>query len=339
MSFAGRKASAFTLLLPLLLGLLVAVSSAQTVPKVFQVNADLTPGSETITERFGSVTLNLTVTVTVANPNQLADQATIVVNITRDTHNPPPNGWAIVGPTETSFTFGPGQPRSKSQTVEIRLTAEDPDERPLNLQYTVRARPTFPASPLDPLLGTALGNQESQDTATATVRRNLEPAEALTSFVFQNAWLLAIAAAAILIIVGVLLRGRRRSGVALATDAPLQEIVPGRGASFPIVVTNLASDKETVVLGTSDVPAGWSAILPVERLELRANESTTIWLTLKSPSNARPGENIQVAFIATGTDGTATEVRLEASVVERYGEAGATEEESPQPAKAASRAR
>ncbi|HEX9816371.1 MAG TPA: hypothetical protein VGB18_05280, partial [Candidatus Thermoplasmatota archaeon] len=193
--------------------------------------------------------------------------------------------------------------------------------------------------PLDPLTGAVSGDQESTDQADATVRRQLEPAEALTSFVFQNVWLLAAAAAAILIIVGVMLRGRRKSGVAIATDSPMQEVVPGRGASFPVVITNLGTAKETVVLGTSDVPPGWSAILPVERLELRGNESTTIWLTLKSPANARPGESIQVAFIATGTDGTATEVRLEAAVVEKYGDAPSAPAEAVQPTRGAVRAR
>ncbi len=282
------------------------------------------------------MTLNITVTETTENP--LADQARIAITITRDRPQPAPNGWAVSDISEPSFTLAEGQ-RTATRTFKVELTSEDPDARPVQLQYTITARPVFPTSPLDPLTGAVSGDQQSTARADATVKRQLEPAEALTSFVFQNAWLLAAAAAAILVIVGVLLRGRRKSGVSIATDSPIQEVVPGRGASFPVVITNLGGSKETVVLGTSDVPPGWSAILPVERLELRGNESTTIWLTLKSPSNARPGESIQVAFIATGTDGGATEVRLEAAVVEKYGDQPPQSTEMVQPTRVAARAR
>ena len=338
MSTAGRKALALTLLLSFLLAGLVPLGGAQANTRIFQVAGTITPASPTITERFGSVEMTLNITITETTENLLADQATIGITITRDRPQPAPNGWAVSEIDEPSFTLAAGQ-RSATKTFTVSLTSEDPDPRPVQLQYTIRAQPVFPTSPLDPLSGQVSGNQESSAQASATVKRELEAAEALTSFVFQNAWLLAAAAAAILIIVGVLLRGRRKSGVSIATDSPMQEVVPGRGASFPVVITNLGANKETVVLGTSDVPQGWSAILPVERLELRGNESTTIWLTLKSPANARPGESIQVAFIATGTDGAATEVRLEAAVVEKYGDAPDGMAETVQPSRGAARAR
>jgi hypothetical protein len=334
-SSAGRKALALTLLLTLVSALLVPIASSQAPgAKVFTVTGTISPASTTITERFGSVTMFLNITVTATTQSAAADQATIAVQVTRDRPQPAPNGWVVSDLSESNFTLAPGQ-RTKSLQFTVSLTSEDPDERPVPIQFTIRARPSFPTSPLDPLTGQVSGNQEVTAQASGRVSRNLDPAEALTSFVFQNALLLAIAAAAILIVVGVLLRGRRKSGVSVTTDTTSQEVVPGRGASFPLVVTNLSGNKETVVLGTSDVPAGWSAILPVERLELRGSESTTIWLTLKSPANARPGESIQVAFIATGTDGTATETRLEASVVEKYGGTGSNVEDVEQAPRAA----
>ena len=64
---------------------------------------------------------------------------------------------------------------------------------------------------------------------------------------------------------------------------------------------------------------GWSAILPVDRIELEGNESTTIWLTLKAPPTANPGEHVQLNFIASGGDGASSETLLEASVVQSYG--------------------
>jgi hypothetical protein len=318
-SSAGRRGLGFTLLLSFVVLVLAPSAAGQTGQRLFDVQYEI-DRPKTIVERFGSATMHLNVSVRSNQPaNPLTDQATIVISVNRTQPVPVPNGWAISSITPATCSI---QPDEKCEfTIDVKLTTDDPDAAKVAMQFMIHARPTF-EGPLDPILGPALQNQESTTTAATEVRRELEPAEALTSFVFLNAWILAVVAVAILVVVGVLLRGRRRGGIAIATDTAVQEVVPGRGASFPIVLTNLGGTKEPVVLGTSDVPPGWSAILPLERLELQANESTTIWLTLKSPANAKPGENVQVAFIATTGDGTANETRLEANVVERYGDEG-----------------
>lgn len=322
---------------------LAPVSTAQGGEPFFTIRASATPAQE-ISERFGETIVFLNVSVVAQNANPLTDQFTIEVTINRTAPNPVPNGWAIGTVEPASFQLAPGETRQVQ--VPVSLQIEDPDAEKISLSFVVRSRPSFEGVPT-PLTQAfiAAASQEDTTQVNSQVTRSLEPAEALTSFVFQYKWILIAAVVAIIIVMGLLLRGRTKAGIVVSTDQGVQEVVPGRGASFPLTVTNLGAQREAIVLGTSEVPNGWNAILPVDRLELRANETTTIWLTLKSPVNAKPGERIQVGFIATTSDGSGYETLLEASVVEKYGEAPppAQEEESAasegNPGRARARAR
>lgn len=325
MSLARRRSLVVALLFcPLVLaGPLPA--EAQDQEPVFRLNATISQ-SPPITQRFGSVPVMLNVSVTVANPNALADEFEIVVTINRTQPRPEPNGWAIsaLSPGD-SFRMRPGETRTVNLTVS--LTLDRPDAETVRLVFEIHSRPEFQGSTTNPLLQPLItaGEQEDDVRSETTVRRALEAAEAVTSFVFQYRWILLLAAAGAIAGIALLVRKRGKSGIHVVTDQGVQEVVPGRGASFPLTITNLGSQRESVAVAASDVPAGWSAILPVDRLELRGSETTTIWLTLKAPLSAKPGESVQVGFIGTTSDGSTYEALLEANVVGQYGDIPAEE--------------
>lgn len=104
---------------------------------------------------------------------------------------------------------------------------------------------------------------------------------------------------ALLVLLGILasipllLRKRPR---ALSADCaePLKTLKPGKGASFPIAVTNPSPDAIRADLEVGAVPEGWTAFLPLPDLQLAPRESRNLFLMVRAPDDAAPGETVDV---------------------------------------------
>lgn len=268
-------------------------------------------GPKVITEDLGSAVIRITAQIVATQQCPAQEQFQIRMTATTVRNPAYANGWSVSDPDPAAAQTRPGRPVYFNVTVT--LVSEAPSAEAITAKIRIQSTPQA----LPP--GTPAGAQtEDTEEVSFDVSRNLEPAEQLTSFVDRNKWFL-LAAAGGTFLLGVVLVRKKRGGFTVHTDTPVQEVLPGRGASFPVEITNDSGAKRTLALGTSDVPPGWSAILPLERLELGGNESSTVWLTLKAPTTARPGEHVQASLVTTDADGNTAEVLVEALVVEKYG--------------------
>ncbi|MBI2079104.1 MAG: hypothetical protein HYT80_12205 [Euryarchaeota archaeon] len=314
------------------LGLLVLAAvaqpvSAQAQEPFFKIKPDPAVGG-TISKLDGFVTVYLNLTVDSDQQNQLRDQFRILVNVTKtDDH---PNGWSVAA-LEMAPEDGVIRPGEKLRvTVRVETTIPNPSGDQTTIQFTITSKPVFQgaAGPLTDQLVKQMSQEDKDTSAKAVVKRQLDTYEKITGLAKSQPWLFLLLAGGVFGLAVVLIR-RKKGGLLVSSESPIQQVLPGRGASFPVKVVNEGGAKQSLTLGTSDVPPGWSAILPVDRIELQGNESTTIWLTLKAPPTAHPGEHVQLNFIASGTDGASSETLLEASVVQTYGAEGAAP--PPQP--------
>jgi uncharacterized membrane protein len=107
----------------------------------------------------------------------------------------------------------------------------------------------------------------------------------------------------------------------LECDQPGQEVLPGRGASFPVRVANESPDDDRIHFTHSTLPAGWAVLLPAETLEVDAGESDTLWVTVKAPPTARAGERVTFELYANSRKhpGQESQTKLEATVVDSFG--------------------
>jgi len=85
----------------------------------------------------------------------------------------------------------------------------------------------------------------------------------------------------------------------LLCPEPLKFVRPGRGASFPIEVKNGADEPARLALAVAAVPEGWSAFLPLPEIQLAPKETRSLWLMVRAPETAKPGEAVDVELTAT----------------------------------------
>lgn len=133
----------------------------------------------------------------------------------------------------------------------------------------------------------------------------------------------------------------RAGGVALACEAPRQTTTAGRGTNFPLRVENRGRKPLTAELRTRDVPDGWVAFVPLPEVRLKPRQSRDLWVTLKAPADARPGQAADVTVRAEAREapGRASEVRMRADVVGAdAADAARSEDAGPAEASAAAQA-
>jgi hypothetical protein len=317
-------------------------ANAQGTGPFFKITSKSVEGNKVIAKERGATLLyiNATVTATQSAPSQLTDQFRMHVAVTK-TSVTVPNGWSIgeIDPPARDVKAG----EVASFTVTVSTTLRNPDVDTYKPEFRITSTPVFGGAP-NPVTDTLVSTMSQTDTTTISyeVSVKLATSEKIVSFVKRYPWFFLLAAGG-LFVLGVVLVRKRKGGVGVSTDSPVQQVLPGRGASYPIQVRNEGGQDTTVSLTTSAVPGGWSAILPLDKAELGPNESTTLWLTLKSPPTAHPGEHVQISFVATSADGASSETLLEAVVVERYGGASSPEPadggSEPQPLEAVARPR
>lgn len=322
--------------------LLSAPALAQAQGPFFRIQAEDADG-KTITRDLGSEQLHFNVSVNPSTDSALSERFSIRLDVTMEPASLPNGFGAILSAPELESNACPSERHSCSVVVEpstrvhfvvtVTNTVTDPDAPGVEITLKYKSTPSFSGSPPDPITAALIPamSQTHEAQAKGSVGLKLDASEQVVSLVRRYP-LIVLAAAGGMLALGVVLVRKRKGGLRVETEAPIQEVLPGRGASFPVLVTNEGGQKASLGLTTSEVPPGWSAILPVDRIELGPNESTTIWLTLKAPAVAHPGEHIQVSFVATSPDGTSAESLVEAVVVERYGAGPATS--GPGPAEA-----
>lgn len=112
---------------------------------------------------------------------------------------------------------------------------------------------------------------------------------------------------------------RRSAGpvLELTCDAPDQEARPGQGTNFPLRVENGGRERVALDMETVEVPEGWVAFIPLPTLKLDPGEARELWMTLKAPADAVPGDEVQVRVVAREQGGQlSAEAVLRADVVE-----------------------
>jgi hypothetical protein len=309
--------------------LISAPATAQNQP-VFRIDAK-EASAKTITKDLGSEQLHFNVSVNPNPPGAYTSQFTIRLDVSMEPVSPP-NGFtlslsapdlpATACPDSKTCSVDVAPSQLVKFVVTVTNTVTDPDATSVTVTLKYKSTPRFTGQPgdLNPVTSqlSSGASQGHEASAKGTVGLKLDASEQVASFVKRYPLIILLAAGGIFAL-GVVLVRKRKGGLSVATDTPVQEVLPGRGASFPVQVTNEGGQKESLSLTTSEVPQGWSAILPVDRVELGPNETSTIWLTLKAPPTAHPGEHIQVNFVASSSDGATAESLVEAVVVERYG--------------------
>lgn len=69
-----------------------------------------------------------------------------------------------------------------------------------------------------------------------------------------------------------------------------KDVIAGRGTSFPITLKNKSGDPVPVKLEVADVQEGWSALTTLPDLELGAKETRTVYMMVRAPEDAKPGD-------------------------------------------------
>jgi hypothetical protein len=117
-------------------------------------------------------------------------------------------------------------------------------------------------------------------------------------------------------------RKRKPAGATLATPEPMKRVKPGRGTSFPLEFGNPGAEPVRLALALSAMPHGWSAMLPMPEIQLAAREKRALWVMVRSPAEARPGDAAEFLLTATDPQGRERSVKLRADVDEGATDAG-----------------
>lgn len=336
------RAWATTVLLGLFAGALVPAAEAQTGGPFFSLQVAATPSDGLITKSLGRVDYTFQVTVRYDASNPAAGQ--FMVNVTVEPITTTfPEGWQVSSPSVRQFNMRPSETRLVTLSVSLLTDRPADDRLAVELRFASQPYASNPSPLPIPNQFPAQLQQADTKTVRVTAEKRLTVSETVTGLARDYApWLGGVAIA--LFILGVVVAKRRRAVavLVLSCDQPRQQIVPGRGASFPVRVLNGTSEREEIRLELEDVPMGWEALLPLHRFDLGAGASTQVWLTLKAPDDARVGSSAHVRLVASPVHfpERSSEVRLEAEVIGGYS-AGAPPEEpieaAPQPLVASKR--
>lgn len=278
---------------------------------VYQVQLNAEPSAATVGKSLGQVRFTYTISIDY-DSNPVTDTARFEIVVEYTNKKAIPDGWLVSVSTTSVNLSGPKE--TATVLVTATLTNDRParDEFPITLKVT--AKPKFSTGiPIPDSL-----KQQSSDEQTVEARKKLTPAETVTSFVRNYMWLL-LGAAGLIFLVAVVLTRKKKGVLALHSDQPTQEVSAGRGASFPVRLTNESTVDDRVRLSLTPLPPRWNAVVPLSELSLRPQESTQIWVTLRAPADAAPGETASFELEAASVS-SAQRARtpLQAVVVPAY---------------------
>lgn len=98
------------------------------------------------------------------------------------------------------------------------------------------------------------------------------------------------------LIVGVTLLGvrRLRRGVALTPTQPERPVEPGKSVKFTLLIENRRGKPQKLKFAPGPIPAGWSIHLALSEVDLEPGEEKSLWVILRAPATATPGEEVSV---------------------------------------------
>lgn len=116
---------------------------------------------------------------------------------------------------------------------------------------------------------------------------------------------------------------RRGARVAASVEESEKDVTAGRGTSFPVTLKNHSNDPVPVRLEITDVQEGWSALTTLPDLELGAKETRTVYMMVRAPPEAKPGDLCVAKLTVKPEGGSPTTVKT----LSRVDEARADDEE------------
>lgn len=198
-----------------------------------------------------------------------------------------PSGWTV-SLADTLVELAPGE--SKSTTLTVAVTPDAADAADLLVTATMDAG----FGPLSEPLGCV---------ATAESSLAMDRDEPVTREVIEavGPWIYAIAAALLLalLVAAKLAMDLKRVAVTLSSPNEALTIRPGGKATVPLQVHNVASKRDVVGFHLSVVPEGWGALLPVQQVELGPGEAEELFLLVRAPDDAAPGDLEALSVLAT----------------------------------------
>lgn len=254
------------------------------------------PGSE------GSISL------VVKNTGNPAADVTVAASTTS-------RGWSVTGTPEQTLSIASGA--SETFIFTVRPTADADATAAINFATTASCSypPTNTCPAVSPQLCQTQGAAKTASVEVAAQDRfripGLDDLTASPAYLVAGVILLGGAFA-----VPFLLRRKRPKHATATCPEPLKPVRPGKGASFPIEVRNPSDAPRKLHLEVGPVPEGWSAFLPLPELQLAANETRSLWLMVRAPPNATPGESADVEVTArdAGRPERPTVVKVRAEV-------------------------
>lgn len=120
----------------------------------------------------------------------------------------------------------------------------------------------------------------------------------------------------------------RGARVEASCEESEKDVIAGRGTSFPIVLRNKGSDPVPVRLEVSEVQEGWSALTTLPDLELGGKETRTVYMMVRAPPEAKPGDLCVTKLQVKPKGGSAKEVKT----LTRVDQAADAEEEAQEEA-------
>lgn len=300
---------------------------AQTQDQYFQVDVNVATDSVTVKEVPGQATFTVTVSFRCfTQPGQPSAACTgtlgdtmVDVTLTADT---PPSGW--------SASFSPNAFRvsaaSGGQSIgTVRLLRDDPGQDKFALAVRAHAQPR-PEAPLPPLAAA------SDDADAVNVNQDLTAAQFIVKILGDYGWWFLAGAG--LAIFGIVMAAKKKKGrLVLTSDAAQQSVLPGRGASFPVRIENDSREADRVRLVVGQLPQGWASIIPLDEIDLKPGELTQLWVTVRSPTRALPGDVVNFDLRANSVT-TQNEARVPLRIEVTGGTAPAFSETESPPAEA-----
>lgn len=247
-----------------------------------------------------------TITIGVQNAGNAPMRVTVVASTTT-------TGWSISSPEQEADA-------AAGATVDFGFVLEASTEAagPATVNFATSAECQYPGGQcpaLSPQLCQAQGEPKTTSVELAAPEGfripGLEGLDVPLPYLLAGVVLVGAAVA-----VPLLLRSRKPRRATATCPEPMKPVKPGKGASFPIEVVNPSDLARKLHLEVGAVPEGWSAFLPLPEVQLAPRESRSLWLMVRAPPDAKPGEaaDVEITAMDAGRPERPTVVKVRAEV-------------------------
>jgi hypothetical protein len=234
---------------------------------------------------------SVSVSVTVANAGNLAASVNVSATLLRT-----PAGWRVT-PGVQALNVTPGN----KGTAVFTVAAERGADAKAEVDFVANADCAGPGGAPCPI-AQACSQQGDKTVSVVLSVQEQGGLGFLNGLDFPLEYLVAGIVLIVVLVTGVVLFARRRSGPAgalLSCPEPLKPVKPGKGTSFPVELRNPGDKPARLTLNVGAVPEGWSAFLPLPEIQLAGREARSLWLMVRAPPSAQPGQTVDVEVSAT----------------------------------------